>query len=120
MANPTEPYTPEEIDEAVAQARDAWASNLTPSYRDQCIGYWMPFLLAKIAELELQQLGRLDPVKVTAEHNTLKAEVKRLKNDNARLQTERAFLWDHVGLHGEAAEVVRQGWAGLDAEVSDE
>ena len=52
MANPKEPFTPAEIAEAVQQARSAWASNLTPAYRNRAVGYWMPFLLAALDAAE--------------------------------------------------------------------
>lgn len=55
MANPTEPFSPEEIAEAVEQARSCWGdkgSRLTQKYRDSMIGHWVPFLLARIDELE--------------------------------------------------------------------
>ncbi len=52
---PTEPFTPDRVEEAVKQARSYWALTLTDNTRDKATGGWIPYLLAKIDAVDKQR-----------------------------------------------------------------
>lgn len=58
MANPDE-LTDEEIDKKVEEVRNHQASGLSPMLKAGFLGWWVPYLLVKIDQLE-KKIKELD------------------------------------------------------------